>query len=332
MKKKLFSTILAAAMMIAALAGCGGGNTASGSGSKGDGNYKFGFTISCRDQFLTSMEVAATKEMEAQGYKLEVNDSDNDVTKQLSHIQTWATQQYSAIIINLVNADNAIECVDAAAGVPCVFVNRLPDQNALSDTVVYVGSDEHDSGRMQSELAMQHPNLKGKTEINAILFQGVLGQTAATLRSASVKQGFEDQGVKVNWVYEDTAEWDRNKAMDKMTQLISSGTKYDVIICNNDEMALGCIEAYKAANKKIDVPILGVDATQVACESIKAGEEFASVYQSSVGQGGGAAKAALQLAKGEKVEGIDENHIVWIPFEPVNADNVQDYLDMYAAK
>ena len=331
MKKKLFSTILAAAMMIAALAGCGGGSTGGGSGNKADGNYKFGFTISTRDQFLTSMEVAATKEMEAQGYKLEVNDSDNDVTKQLSHIQTWATQQYSAIIVNLVNADNAIECVDAAAGVPVVFVNRLPDQNALSDTVVYVGSDENDSGRMQAELLMDDA-LKGKTEINAILFQGTLGQTAATLRSASVKKGFEDLGVKVNWVYEDTAEWDRNKAMDKMTQLISSGTKYDVIVCNNDEMALGCIEAYKAANKKIDVPIIGVDATQVACQSIADGELYASVYQSSVGQGGGAAKAAIQLAKGEKVEGADDNHIVWVPFEKVNKDNVQDYLDMYAAK
>lgn len=325
MKKKLFSTILAGAMLITALAGCN-------NQSAGDGEYKFGFTISTRDQFLTSMELAATEEMESQGYTLEVNDSDNDVTKQLSHIQTWATQQYSAIIVNLVNADNAIECVDAAAGVPIVFVNRLPDESALSDTVVYVGSDENDSGRMQAELAMEHPNLAGKTEINAILFQGVLGQTATTLRTAAVKAGFEEQGVKVNWVYEDTAEWDRNKAMDKMTQLLSSGTQYDVIISNNDEMALGCIEAYKAANREIDVPILGVDGTQVACESIKAGEEFASVYQSSVGQGGGAAKAAIQLAKGEAVEGADDSHIVWVPFEKINADNVQEYLDMYAAE
>lgn len=331
MKKKLFSTILAAAMMIAALAGCGGGS-GSGSGGKASGDYKFGFTISTRDQFLTSMEIAATEEMEKQGYKLEVNDSDNDVTKQLSHIQTWATQQYSAIIVNLVNADNAIECVDAAAGVPVVFVNRLPDQNALSDKVVYVGSDEHTSGDMQAELLSKSDALKGKKEINAVLFQGVLGQTAATLRSASVKEGLEKRGYKVNWVYEDTAEWDRNKAMDKMTQLMSSGKKYDVIVSNNDEMALGCVEAYKAANKKIDVPIIGVDGTQVGCQAIKDGQLYASVYQSSVGQGGGAAKAAVQLAKGEKVEGVNEDHIVWVPFEPIDSSNVQDFLDMYAAK
>lgn len=329
MKKKLFATVMSSAMLITALAGCGGGNSsASGDGS----DLRIGFSISRREQYVTSMERAATAECKNQGITLEVNDSENDITKQLSHVQIWATQNYDAIIVNLVNTDNGQEIADAANGIPVVFVNMIPDKACLNENVIFIGSDEVVAGRYQAELLAESPALKGKKDVKGIVFEGTLGYQVTTLRTNSCKEGLADLGFNADYVYDDTAEWDRTKAMDKMVQIINAGYEYDFVFCNNDEMALGVAEAYNACNKEIDVPIVGVDATQVACDAIKDGRLYASVFQSAVGQGGGAAKAAIQLAKGEKVEGLGDDYIIYVDFEKVTQDNVQDYIDQYAAQ
>lgn len=326
MKKKIAAAAMASAMMISALAGCGNSDKTA------DENLKIGFSISRREQYVTSMERAATAECKNQGITLEVNDSENDITKQLSHVQTWATQNYDAIIVNLVNTDNGQEIADAANGIPVVFVNMIPDKSVLNENVIFIGSDEVVAGKYQAELLAESPALKGKKDVKAIVFEGTPGHEVTMLRTNSCKEALKELGYNVEYVYDDTAEWDRTKAMDKMVQLINAGYEYDFVFCNNDEMALGVAEAYNACDREVDVPIVGVDATQVACDAIKDGRLYASVFQSAVGQGGGAAKAAINLAKGEKVEGLNEDYILYVDFEKVTKDNVQDYLDQYAAQ
>lgn len=119
-----------------------------------------------------------------------------------------------------------------------------------------------------------------------------------------------------------TAEWSRDKAQDLMTNWLSSGEEFDVIFANNDEMAIGALQALKASGVSMDdVIVTGVDATQDALLSMQSGELDVTVFQDAHGQGSGSLDAALALAKGEDVD-----QKVYIPFLLVTPDNVADFL------
>ncbi len=100
---------------------------------------------------------------------------------------------------------------------------------------------------------------------------------------------------------------------------LTTGTQIDAILCQNDGMALGALEAVKAAGKKDEIIIAGIDAIQDALDSIKAGELDATCFQDAIGQGEGALEMAVKAANGEKIE---RNNI---PFELVTKDNVDGY-------
>jgi inositol transport system substrate-binding protein len=121
-------------------------------------------------------------------------------------------------------------------------------------------------------------------------------------------------------VEEQTANWSRTQGADLMTNWLSAGLEFDAVIANNDEMAIGAIQALKAAGKMDKVVIGGVDATQDALAAMAAGDLDVTVFQNAAGQGKGSLDAALKLAKGEKVE-----KKVYIPFELVTPANLKDY-------
>jgi inositol transport system substrate-binding protein len=107
-----------------------------------------------------------------------------------------------------------------------------------------------------------------------------------------------------------------------MTNWISAGTRFDAVVSNNDEMAIGAIQALKAAGYDMSKLIVaGVDGTDDALAAMQAGDLDVTVFQDAAGQGKGAIDTALELAKGETVE-----QTVWIPFELVTPENVERYL------
>ena len=122
-------------------------------------------------------------------------------------------------------------------------------------------------------------------------------------------------------IAEQTAEWDRTKAQNLMTNWLSKGMKYDAVVSNNDEMAVGAIQAMKAAGVDTKKAIVGgVDATQDALASMKAGDLKVTVFQDAAGQGKGAVDAALALAAGKTVE-----KKVYIPFQLVTPANMDQF-------
>jgi inositol transport system substrate-binding protein len=128
--------------------------------------------------------------------------------------------------------------------------------------------------------------------------------------------------VKVNVIDQQTANWSRDQAQSLMTHWLSTGTAFDGVLANNDEMALGAIQAIKAAGISMDdVIVSGVDATQDALASMQAGELDITVFQNAAAQGGGSLDAAVKLAAGEAVE-----KKVYIPFELVTPANIDGYL------
>jgi inositol transport system substrate-binding protein len=153
---------------------------------------------------------------------------------------------------------------------------------------------------------------------------GELSNQAAVQRTKDIHDVMGDGrcAVKLNVVDEQTANWSRDQAQSLMTNWISAGKPYDAVIANNDEMAIGAIQAMKAAGVDMKTMIVGgVDATQDALASMKAGDLDATVFQNAAGQGAGALDAAIKLAKGEAVE-----QKVWIPFELVTPANIDNYM------
>lgn len=142
--------------------------------------------------------------------------------------------------------------------------------------------------------------------------------------------GRNDSGKQINYVFEDTGVWDTGKAKELMQILLKTGVPVDCVLCNNDSMALGVVEACKEAGIDLSaVPVLGVDATAEGCAAIEAGEMAFTVYQSGTGQGEAAIEYALRIANGQSVkdvEGITEDGLyVWVPFVKVESTNVSSY-------
>jgi inositol transport system substrate-binding protein len=126
----------------------------------------------------------------------------------------------------------------------------------------------------------------------------------------------------INIIDEKSADWSRTKAQDLMTNWISRGMQFDAVVSNNDEMALGAIQAMKAAGIDTKKAIVGgVDATEEALVSMKAGELKVTVFQDPAGQAKGAIDAALKLAKGEKAD-----KEIYIPFQLVTPATVDQFL------
>ena len=282
---------------------------------------KIGLSMAERDQWLSSLETAVVNAAkEKQDVDFTAFDSQRDVQKQIDHVNTFASQNFDAIIINLVEESNTEGIIKAAGKIPVIFVNRTPDPDYLvPGQTAYVGSNEEHSGGLQAQFLAEYFKYKEPKTLRYVLFMGILGLPHTNMRTQSVKDGLEAAGFTLERIFEDTAEFDRAIAMAKMQQFLGTGRDFDVVIANNDEMALGAIEAMKVVGKT-GIPVVGIDATPSALDVIESGELTASVFQDATGQGAGAFELAYKVAKGGVLEAEK-----WIPFELVTKENYLEY-------
>jgi inositol transport system substrate-binding protein len=280
------------------------------------------------DNFLTVLrnglvEYAGTLD----GVDIQVEDAQNDVAKQLDQINNFVASGVDAIIVNPVDtsATQAMSNAAEAAGVPLVFVNREPlNVDTLPDNQAFVASDERESGTLETIEVCRLLKEAGKTEASVYVIMGELSNQAAQQRTQDIHDVI-DQGkceVTLNIIDKQTSNWARDQAQNLMTNWLSTGAEFDGVIANNDESAIGAIQAMKASGIDMnDVVVGGVDATQDALQAMQAGDLDATVFQDAAGQGKGALDAALMLAKGEAVE-----QKVYIPFQLVTPANIGDFL------
>ena len=261
------------------------------------------------------------------GVNLQVEDAQNDVAKQLDQINNFIASGVKAIIVNPVDtsATQAMSDAAAAAGVPLVYVNREPiNVDTLPDNQAFVASNEMDSGTLETLEVCRLLKEAGKTEASAYVIMGELSNQAAVMRTKDIHDviGGPDCGVKITIIDEQTSNWSRDEAQNLMTNWLSTGTPFDAVIANNDESAIGAIQALKAGGVDMaSVVVAGVDATQDALAAMQAGELDATVFQDAAGQGKGSLDAALALAAGTAVE-----QKVYIPFLLVTPANIGDFL------
>jgi inositol transport system substrate-binding protein len=245
----------------------------------------------------------------------------------LDQINNFIASGVDAIIVNPVDtsATQAMSDAAAAAGVPLVYVNRQPiNVDTLPDNQAFVASNESESSRQGFIEQCNQWKAAGKDEVSVYVMQGELSNQAAVQRTQNYTDVMEagECAVKVNVIDQQTANWSRDEAQNLMTNWLSTGAAFDGVLANNDEMALGAIQAMKAAGIDMaSVIVSGVDATQDALASMQAGELDITVFQNAAAQGGGALDAAVKLAAGEAVD-----QKVYIPFELVTPANIDNYL------
>jgi inositol transport system substrate-binding protein len=279
------------------------------------------------DNFLTVLRNGIQSYADENGVSVQIEDAQNDVAKQLDQINNFIASGVDAIIVNPVDtsATQAMSDAAAAAGVPLVYVNRQPiNVDTLPDNQAFVASNEVDSGTLETIEVCAQLKAAGKDTANVYVMMGELSNQAAVQRTADIHDVMAAGTcvVELNIIAEQTANWSRDEAQNLMTNWLSTGAEFDGLIANNDEMAIGAIQAMKAAGIDMaSVVVGGVDATQDALAAMQAGDLDVTVFQDAAGQGSGAVDAAVKLAAGEAVE-----QKVYIPFQLVTPANVADYL------
>ena len=280
------------------------------------------------DNFLTVLRNGIQEMADGMdGVDVQIEDAQNDVARQLDQINNFVASGVDAIIVNPVDtsATQAMTDAAAAAGGPLVFVNRQPvNVDTLPDNQAFVASNEIESGTLETfEICkmLRAQGLGGGAK--AYVMMGELSNQAAVQRTKDVEDILGiDMCNFIEVIDQQTANWSREQANSLMTNWLSSGEEFHAVIANNDEMALGAIQAMKAAGIDMaDVVVGGVDATQDALAAMQAGDLDVTVFQNAAGQGSGALNAAIALANGEDVE-----QKVYIPFELVTPANIADYL------
>ncbi|GKN03662.1 rhizopine-binding protein [Klebsiella variicola] len=279
---------------------------------------KIGVSMAYFDQnFLTIIRQSIEKEARARHVDVQFEDARGDTGRQADQVQSFIASGVDAIIVDPVDSASTPQLTKMAQQVkmPLVYVNRTPGDKTLPPGVVFVGSDERESGTLQMEALAKLANYKG----NVAIMIGNLTDAGALQRTKDVEQVVAKYpAMKV--VQKQPANYSRSEGMDLMQNWTGNGEAIDIVAANNDEMAIGAAMALENSQKKLLIG--GIDATPDGLKALASDKIQVTVFQDAVGQGKTALAVALKLIKGEKVE----SH-VWIPFELVTKENMQTYVE-----
>ncbi|CAG5007149.1 D-threitol-binding protein [Dyadobacter sp. CECT 9275] len=271
--------------------------------------------LSMQNEFIVNV----TDEMEAKasslGVELIVVDAERSALKQVEQVESFIAQGVNAIIMNPCEVEASSPAVKLAidAKIPIINVNS---ETAAAPTA-FVGSDDEESARIAMKYIAEKLGGKG----NVLMMHGYMGQAAQIKRDKGAKEILKaNPGIKL--LAEQTAEWDRAKAMSLTENWIQSfGGQVNAIFAQNDEMGMGAVKALEAAGLKNKVIVVSIDAIPDALQGVKKGILDATVFQNAAEQGGKAVEIAVKLAKGEAAE-----KQVIIPFQLVTKDNVAKFI------
>lgn len=290
---------------------------------------KMYMTVSSGDTFRNALMDTAKQTAEAMGATLDTHDAEGSLEKQLEQIQEAVDGGYDVILCNPVDIDTTLQLQLAAGDIPMVYWNSCPDESRLeADQYVFVGSNEEDAGKYQAEYILE--KYASEDTINIAIMEGQALHPATLGRTNALKHALDTSGKTINYVFDDDANWDQETARNYFNIFLKTGQDVDCVACNNDSMALGVMDACRENGIDMQtLDIVGVDATTDGCNAIEAGEMKFTVYQSSTGQGEYAVKAAALLAQGKSLQGLkylsEDGKYVWVPFEKVDASNVDEY-------
>ncbi len=290
------------------------------------------------------MQDVCDKILAAAGEDIEIVylDSHNSQITQNGQVEQLLAAGVDALILNTVDRTVAIYLIRMIqpTGVPVVFINREPlyEDLILYDKAYYVGHNPKVSGTLGGQLIAdyftQHPEADRSDDgvIQYVMLKGEPGHQDAELRTQYSIKALEDAGFRLEKLAEDTAMWDRALAQDKMSGYLSTyDGRIECVIANNDEMALGAIDALKAAGyftRGRFLPVVGVDATVYAVAALEEGTLLGTVYNDAVGQAEAALLLATLLGRGDVIDEttfpyeIDQGKYIWTDSYPVTLSSL----------
>lgn len=309
-------------------------------GSSAVADTKLGFTVyKYDDNFMAVVRQAIEKEAEKDGdISLLMNDSQNSQSMQNDQVDILLARGVKALAINLVDPAAAPVIIKKAKedNIPIVFYNKEPSEKDLAsyDQAYFVGTVSKDAGIIQGELiakqwaANPQWDLNGDGKIQFVLLKGEPGHPDAEARSSYVVSTLNDKGYPTEELHLDTAMWDTAMAKDKMDAWVSgpNGNKIEVVIANNDGMAMGAVESLKA-NGKTELPVFGVDALSEALAMVKSGQMAGTVLNDAPNQAKATYELTRNLAQGKAADaGTEwnlESKVVRVPYVGVDKDTLK---------
>jgi inositol transport system substrate-binding protein len=274
------------------------------------------------DVFLAQMrDYMAAHARELPGVTLQFEDAQGDVVRQLNQVQNFTAQGMDAIIVNAVDtaATQKMTVNAQQAKIPLVYVNRRPEFKEVPPGVAYVGSDEIKAGEIQMRYLAEKMGGKG----NLAIMLGLLSNNATHNRTLGVKNVLKDYpDIKI--VEEQSAEWQRSKAIDLMNNWIVSGRKIDAVAANADEMAIGAAMAISQAGMQPgkDILVAGSDGGAAGLDAVKKGQLLVTAYQDNKGQAVGSIDLAVKMVKKQPYDAE-----LTIPYQQITKDNYQAFLN-----
>lgn len=245
------------------------------------------------------------------------------------------------LCVNLVDRADPSEIIDLAreSEVPIIFFNREPVAEDLRqwDKLYYVGADAKQSGKLQGELAVEmieansqiDKNKDGK--IQYVVLEGEMGHQDAIIRTENAVNTLKENGIEVEKLSCKIANWNRAQAQNRMEQIIGEHqNKIELVLGNNDDMALGAVDAYKKLNyTSAALPFfLGIDGTEAGLQGVVNQELWGTVYNDKEGQAKAMAELSAALITGEGMEDISfkNERYVYLPYYKVTAENVSEFM------
>ena len=339
-RRKIYVLVLAVAMIVS-LMGCGSSN------KKTNKTMRVGVvTYTSDDPFINAMvekvkSQLKTMETTNMNVIVSVRSGDNDQREQDEIVDEMIDAGCDVLCVNLVDRTAPANIIKSArqSDIPVIFFNREPVRDDLMqwEKLYYVGCDAKESGDMQGEIAANYIKKHGEVDRNGdgkiqyVLLEGEAGHQDAISRTDCSVKTIMECGVELEKLSYQFADWNRGQAENRMTQLISQyGSQIELVISNNDEMALGAVEAYNNSSISRDKwpVIFGIDGLDDALQAIKQGNMQGTVYNDKEAQAGEIARLAVDLFKGNRLDGhnLDEGKYFVSPYWKVDVDSVDDFL------
>ena len=336
------AALLALAALILGLSGCGSVQETP--------TIRVGVALYLQeDTFLSTvvqdLEQQARVREEALGVKLNFNiaDARSSQASQNEQVDRFLQQDYDVICVNLVDRTAAAVIVDKAqaAGVPIVFFNRQPVEEDLDrwDQAYYVGSKADRAGILQGQIVLEawkkEPaalDRNGDGILQYVMLEGEPGHQDALLRTEYCVKTLADAGVAVEKLDSNNADWVRGQATLRMQQWLETfGDEIEVVFANNDDMALGAIDAcLDAGMEQEDLPfIVGVDATPPALEAVAAGTLQGTVQNDAAGQAEQILAICCAVMDGKDpgtTLNLEDGKYAWLEYTTVTAENLAEFL------
>lgn len=325
------------------------------------------------DQFLGDYGRSLKKIAAAKGAELKMMDAHGDMATQLDQLNTLLSQgvKYFVVVPAVTEGSEQIAQAIAAKGGGAAFSNTAPTAKALKTgpNFFLASSPESIAGQIQADIADNYfkkfpARLGPNKSINLLLLLGQLGHPAQVYRTQAVLDTLKQKGYQVNVLAKDTANWQSEEAQQKMDAWLNVYRgKFNLVLANNDSMALGAVESLITARYVDDpkqpgqdtdhdgtflkVPVIGVDATQVALRSMAEKKLYATVLQDAGEQSATAFELAYLMATkgavgGATVHGYKplsapiaeapandaalSKQVYLVPFKGVTQDNYQSFM------